>query len=1059
MKTLGLDIGPNSIGWALIAVDQNGSPTADPTLEAVGVRVFPEGVDNFDVAGKELSRMEARRVARGMRRQTTRRRRRKLILRQALVKASLLPAEPAALEQILQEDPYLLRARALTGTLSPHQIGRVLLHLNKRRGFLSNRKSDKGDNELKGMLAEIDDLAKQIGDGTLGAHLAALRTDTTAKVRGKHTRRSMLVDEFNRIWQAQAAHHPQLLTDQLRYGIAGPQQQPRKPRRTGDGRDWLTAYGIEGILFFQRSMFWPASMIGKCEFEKTERRCARADRDFQRFRMLQEVNNLRYIDPDRNTECALTDEQRILLLDKLSKSDKATFDQMRNWFGFIESIRFNLENGKRTKIDGHKTDVLMARAWKPWHQQSEDFKNHVVRILLDPKLDDSGVMNELHKADIDTSAATALAAVDLPAGYGSLSLKAIAKLNPHLERGLRYMATNDAEQSAIHAAGYLRHDEMARKLFDKLPSLEFIRSGPLADIGNPVVRTALHELRRVVNAILRTHGQIDAIHVELARSMKMNLDKRQEYNKKIRQRETERNAAADYLRDKDIPLSRNAILRYELWQQQSEKCIYSGKPISFGELFGGSVEIDHILPYSQTLDDSQNNKVVCLTESNRGKGQKTPFEWLAAANPQHYETVCQRARALSYPKYRKFIQEKLDLDDFIERQLRDTAYINKLACNYLKMLVPNDHDVLGLKGQYTAELRHQWGLDTVLEQLPDSPAWIEDGQERPGEKNRADHRHHAIDAIVVALTNRSALQKLSRIIKTGGVRNTGESLPEPHSHFRDSVVEKVKAICVSHRVQRKVSGKLHEETVYGPMNDNTGRQLPGQFVVRKPVENLSLDEVDRIRDQAIRKIIIDAIAAEGLTAGRSKKGAAKPADLANRMKKALANLTMPSGVPIKKVRVIRQEETIRPIRQNKAAQAGDPTQIAYVKPGSTHHLAIFEWVEKGKRVRDAVFVTMLDATRRVRDKQTIIQRTHPTRQDAKFIMSLSAGEMVLANVKGRQKILKFRTAASTQGQIYFCEHTDARKSAEYRKYVFSCNTLDARKITIDPVGRIRWAND
>jgi CRISPR-associated endonuclease Csn1 len=1032
--TLGLDIGPNSVGWALIQGSE------DARLIDCGSRVFPEGVDNFDTS-KEESRNESRRIARGMRRQILRRRRRKRILRRALQSAGLWPVDPHEQSLLLQQDPYSLRRRALREALSPHEIGRVILHLNRRRGFLSNRKSDKGDKELKGMLAEISELAKEMGDKTLGEHFAnKLGDDPRGRIRGKHKLRKMIHDEFDRIWNSQTKYHPTLLTESSRYGKAGPQQQPHRPMRLPKSGELLNEFGIEGIVFFQRRLRpIPASIVGMCELEKGERRCAKADRAAQRFRMLQEVNNLRYIDPAGNTEKSLDAEQRILLLDKLATTDKLKFDDIRKHLGFLDTIHFNLEGAKRTKIDGHKTDYLIAKAiGKSWHKRDESEKSAIIRSLIDSKLDDHALLNRLtEQFGFDRETAGNLANVDLPAGYVHVSLKAINKLLPFLEQGMRYMAESDPTRSAMHAAGYLRRDELQKRLFEKLPSLQFVRSGPLADLANPVVAAALHEVRKVVNAAIREYGQPDEIHIEMARSMKMNAEKRAEYNSRNREREEERDHAADYLREKQVPLSRESILRLMLWKQQAEKCIYTGKSIGFEQLFGGDIDVDHILPYSRTLDDSQANKIVCFHHANNEKGNQTPYEWLAVRDPQRHEEVRQRASILPYRTRLKFSQEKLELDDFIERQLRDTAYIARLAGEYLKMIVQKDHQVLGLKGQYTAELRHQWGLDNVLSELPDSPAWREQNNLRHGEKNRADHRHHAIDAIVVALTSRSRLQQLSRIRKAGGAKVNGESLPEPWPHFHQSIVDRIKAVRVSHRVRRKVAGKLHEETNYGPVHDQQGMVVDGTFVLRKPVEGLTPNEIESIRDKAIRKIVADAAQA------------ALP----------LTDLKMPSGVPIKRVRLLKADKTIQPIRLKQSQTAGDPTQIAYVKPGSTHHLCIFEWTEKGKTRRDAVFVTMIEAARRVRDGETIIRRAHPERPDAKFVMSLSAGEMVLANWKGQEKLLVFKTAASTQGQIYFAEHSDARRSGDYRKHVCNCSTIDARKVTVDPLGRIRWAND
>ena len=152
--TLGLDLGTNSIGWALI--DEPGEE-----IIATGVRVFPEGVDR-DQQGGEKSKSQTRRTARGTRRLLMRRSRRKRKLRSVLTEAGLLPRDEAALDELLAVNPYPLRTRICREKLGPFEIGRVLLHLNQRRGFLSNRKTDRGDKETKGMLADIGELSEAI---------------------------------------------------------------------------------------------------------------------------------------------------------------------------------------------------------------------------------------------------------------------------------------------------------------------------------------------------------------------------------------------------------------------------------------------------------------------------------------------------------------------------------------------------------------------------------------------------------------------------------------------------------------------------------------------------------------------------------------------------------------------------------------------------------------------------------------------------------------------------------------------------------------------------------
>lgn len=1068
--TLGLDLGPNSIGWALI-------DTQDSKIVDLGVRVFPEGVDNFDTS-KEVSPSEARRIARGMRRQTARRARRKRKLRDALIANGMFPDDPVEQERVLQHNPYALRARALDDKLSLHEIGRIFLHLAQRRGYLSNSKREARKTEGKIVLSEINVTASQIkaeGCRTLGEFLARRyesfdhsqreledvlpnikkeELKETGRVRNRHLYRTMYEAEFAAIWEKQATFYPELLTEKLQFGSVGRRKYPTKPCAKTDSQSDIELFGIHGLLFFHRSLRpVPKEIIGLCELEPKQRRCPRADRTAQRFRLLQEVNNLRYIDPDIHQERGLDDEQRAMLLPYMATREKATFDDIRKKLGFLETVRFNLERGKRPSIKGSVTDWMMAKAvGKKWHDRPDAEKNLIVCMLLDDLRDEDAVADHLtSELSFTDEQADAALSIDFPAGYVHLSLKAIERLLPHMERGLVYQA-EDESNSAVHAAGYTRRDELQRRLFDKLPDPARTRDAGIGDIANPMVKRALVELKKVVNAIIGEYGKPDAIHVEMARSVRMGPQARSEYNTRIRERESERDAAKDALREHGMGFGAGGrnILKVLLWEEQDHECVYCGKSISQDQLFGSEVDLDHILPYSRALDDSQVNKVVCHRRCNREKGQRTPYEWLADAHPDRYERICQQAGSLMrrnllpYAKYRRFLQKELELDTFIARQLVDTGYIAKVTAEYLRCLFEQDRHVLGVKGQLTAELRHQWGLTTILAELPDSPAWQSQSDLRPGEKNRADHRHHAIDAVVVALTDRSRLQKLSRIAKQGGMRETGEVLDDPWDDFRDELIRKIGAVNVSRRVQRKARGKLHEDTIYGPTEE------PYRWVSRKPVDALSPNEIEKIRDGGIRRIIIDRLKDRGVEFGHGVK-------VENKIwKLALTDLRMPSGVPIKRVRVCKPDRTIQPIRKGSST-------AAFVKPGENHHACIFERNADGKSIRDAEYCTLLEASRRLNNREPIVCRSHSRHTDARFLMSLCKGDMVLAETDGHERLMVVRKFGSTQNRIHLVDATDARRSSAKKDIALSPNSLigsyKARKVTVDPLGRIRWAND
>jgi CRISPR-associated endonuclease Csn1 len=1050
-KILALDLGSNSIGWALIEQTKHGDLEQ---IDGIGVRVFPEGVDR-DQQGAEHPKMEQRRIARGTRRQIARRSRRKNLLRRVLLKIGLLPKNADEQRELDQIDPYELRRRALTEKLSLHEIGRMFVHLNQRRGFLSNRKTDKAKaKETEGMLKEINELAAEMGDRSLGEFMAERRASQPLdRIRGKHTHRKMYETEFDRIWAKQAEFYPGLLTDRLKYGRRGPQAYPRKPEplTNRDANSLLDEFGLHGILFFQRAMYWPKSVVGQCELEPKLKRCRRADRAAQRFRLLQEVNNLRII-PARGQPRPLSIEERDKTIELLAKKKECSFDDLRMKLRLFENDGFNLEIGERRKLLGMPTDALLAskKLFGPaWHKRSEAEKTELVRCLIAAETDESERERFRARAGADWGCTSELAeellAVNFDDGHAAFSRVAIEKLLRHLERGLRLMG-NDASDSALHAAGYLRPDERAIRQRDSLPPVP-------EDITNPLVRQAIFEVRKLVNTIIREFGMPDAIHIELAREVQGGLRQRQEYTARIRERERRRDDAADRIRELGFKPSRDAINRYLLWKEQGEFCIYSGRAISPNQLFGGEVDVDHILPESRSLDNSLMNKVVCFRSENEDKANRTPFEWLAERQPRKYEDVLQRVAQLPIEvrnaKRQKFTRESVELDEFINRQLTDTAYITRKVREYVQCL---GCDIVCTKGQCTAELRHMWGLDSVLR---------DDGLDL---KNREDHRHHAVDALVIALTDRSRLQALAR----ARTRDDGEVLPEPCPRFRDLVEEQVNCINISHRVARKVAGALHEETIYGPTS-KPRRAAPSEsvaadrphargwvedtsaFVYRKPLEALTAAMIDDIRDPQVKELVIARLREHNIDYQKKAKIPKEVWQHPLRMVRKAGRKQDADGPIIRKVRLIKCDLTIQPIRGG----------TAYVKPGSTHHICLFDLpgstTQKPKR--DMIAVSMLEAAARANRGEPIIQRQHPREPNSRFLFSLSRGEAIRGTIKGRSDLFVFRTAASTQGQIYFVSHTDARPSAEVEKFVAKANTLRGEKVAVDVLGRIRRAND
>ena len=324
------------------------------------------------------------------------------------------------------------------------------------------------------------------------------------------------------------------------------------------------------------------------------------------------------------------------------------------------------------------------------------------------------------------------------------------------------------------------------------------------ETSNPIVNKGLHELRRVVNAIIKHYGKPDVIRLEMARDLEMNTKRykaaaaQQQKNKAANEEAVEKYCLMrqknPHLKLSNYP-SRNDKIRYRLWKDQGERCAYSQIFIPISQLFSAEIDIDHIIPYSQSLDDSYMNKVVCLASQNRYKGQRTPIDAFEG-NADKWAQITQALQAWEKNKLgakvnRFYMTDKeVQERDFINSQLNDTRYISKLAIGYLKQL---GGDVTTTKGFIVSLLRKQWGL----------------------KKNRGDHRHHAIDAMVIACIDRGFHGRLADIAKHVEQQSTqlnvrGIHVDEPWPTLRNDVNEQVCKIIVSHTPQRKISGELHE---------------------------------------------------------------------------------------------------------------------------------------------------------------------------------------------------------------------------------------------------------
>ncbi|MCM1295354.1 MAG: type II CRISPR RNA-guided endonuclease Cas9 [Muribaculaceae bacterium] len=250
------------------------------------------------------------------------------------------------------------------------------------------------------------------------------------------------------------------------------------------------------------------------------------------------------------------------------------------------------------------------------------------------------------------------------------------------------------------------------------------------------------------------YGSPCAVNIELARELSKNFDERKEIERDNLESERKYQDAIARLRGEfNLVNPKGAdVLKLRLYEEQGGKCAYSQKPIEQAQLFGGNcVQIDHIIPYSRSFDDSFNNKVLVLTKENQDKGNKTPFEYFGTneARWSEFEAFVSSQYAHNVKKRKNLLCRSFSEDnanDWKARALNDTKYISRFVYNLLNdylYLQPTGKkkQVTAVNGRITAYLRKFWGLTKVRE----------DGD-----------KHHALDAAVIACVTDGIIQKITK---------------------------------------------------------------------------------------------------------------------------------------------------------------------------------------------------------------------------------------------------------------------------------------------------------
>ncbi len=398
----------------------------------------------------------------------------------------------------------------------------------------------------------------------------------------------------------------------------------------------------------------------------------------------------------------------------------------------------------------------------------------------------------------------------------------------------------------------------------------YLGSPMTSSVRNPMAMRALHQLRLVINELIK-EGIINTntkVNIEMSRGL-LNANERAGLKRWQNERETKRKEYVSKIKEfytADYQPSEDEILKYQLWEEQRRNCLYTGKQINIEEFLGANpkYDIEHTVPRSQSYDNSQENKTLCESEFNQKiKKNKIPYElsnhseilmriefWrekylelekqisLAdfnvkknSGNKEQKDKYIRKRHELKFEcnywrnKYNRFTLKEVP-EGFKNSQMVDIGIITKYSRLYLKTVFPKVYTV---KGKIVADFRIMWGL-----------------QNNYTKKARVNHIHHCIDAITIACIDKGSYETLANFYYDWEeLHNAGANqLPpvqKPWGTFTEDVKEIENQILVSHynsdnlpkqsKKKIRVRGKIQYKADYKKdkdgniLKDNRGRKI------------------------------------------------------------------------------------------------------------------------------------------------------------------------------------------------------------------------------------------
>lgn len=834
-KILGLDLGVTSIGWALVKEDEN-----NKEILGMGSRIIPLNADDKDEfsSGNKISKNQKRTTKRTQRKGYDRYQMRRKNLTSVLLENKMFNEILFKLKPI---ELWGLRAKAVNENISLTEFGRVLYHLNQKRGYKSCRSDANLKKKDTEYVSEVKNRHQQLKDIglTIGQHFfEEIKKDEHYRIKQQVYPREAYIEEFDAICKQQQKHYPNIITN-----------------------EFINKLKNE-IIYYQRKLKSQKGLVSICEFEgfytKTKEgkevfagpKIAPKSSPLAQVCKLWETINTITIKNKKGEDLLISIEKKNELFNFLDNNEKLTQAELfkilelkrdDGWYGNKQIAKGLQGNVCKTQIlnvikDFNFNYDLLKFELSTITRKSEaylvDKKTGEIletkdSLILEPTIENQPLYNLWHtiysiqdekecantlvnKFRIDITVAEKLAKIDFTKyAFSNKSVKAMRKILPYLMQGYVY---SDACSFAgyNHSNSLTKDENLKRKLADQIANL------PKNCLRQPIVEKILNQLINVVNAIIKQYGRPDEIRVELARELKQSREERNETFAAMSKRERENETIRKRLQDEyGIRATRNNVIKWRLFHEINNNeskadatCIYCSK--SFGitdALKGSSIDVEHIIPKALLFDDSQSNKTLTHRSCNEAKGKKTAYDYMKGKTEAEFYQYIERIESLYKNKIigkakrdKLLMTEEKIPKDFIERQLRETQYIARKSKEILEEVCYN---VWSTSGNVTEHLRRIWGWDDVLMnlQLPkykelgltEIIEWeTNDGQKHKKEvikgwSKRDDHRHHAIDALTIAYTQQGFIQRINRLSSQHNRDEMYAAVEKQNNHFKEKL--------------------------------------------------------------------------------------------------------------------------------------------------------------------------------------------------------------------------------------------------------------------------------